>query len=115
MSSDTVKLPITNSPQKGCKLDTKYAHWFTGKQLHMDNTGVYYHYHDTTRKLYIHNQVMALAVADGSKDLPPAPTKAQRTAIFTVFLLQNCDPDVVEYVQNTRNALRAPIPKGSRK
>ena len=106
MSSRLTELPITNSPQKGCTVDTKYAHWFAGKQLHMDDAGVYYHYRDTTRKLYIHHQVMALAVADGSKGLPPAPMKVQRTAMFTVFLLQNCDPDVVEYVQSKRRSMK---------
>ena len=101
MSTDTVELPIVNS-QKTCKVNSCYAHWFEDKPLYMDKDGVYYHYQGGKRKFYVHNQILPLATADGLKEPPPGKNKLEKTVQFTMFILQHCDPDVLEYVQAKR-------------
>ena len=60
-------------------------HWFADKTLYFDDRGV--HFFIDGRKFYVHDQVMVIACADGSKE-PQSETNMRR------FVRAKCTPDV---------------------
>lgn len=79
-----MSLPIQNHT-KPCLLDEEYVRWFADKTLWMDDRGVYFFVDG--RKFYVHDQVMVIACADGSKEPLPEPQMRQ-------FVRARCMPDV---------------------
>ena len=84
----TTELPIVNA-RRPCLVDTEYAHWFNTKRLIVDDIGVYYV--RDGRKYYVCDQVMAIAMKDGSKEPFPDRRMLRR------FIRTRCDPDVQAY------------------
>jgi hypothetical protein len=90
LSSSTVELPITGTT-KTCKVDTEYAHWFRDRELFRHpERGVYFLVGE--RMYWVHDQVIAIATADGHKteNVPPL-------ARLRHFWRTNCTPEVRQY------------------
>jgi len=83
----TIGLPIIGH-DKPCLINEDMETWFVGKELFLDDKGVYYSVGG--KKYYVHDQVMIVAVKRKLKD--PLPREQ-----MCKFVIEKADPSVRVY------------------